>query len=290
MNGIYLSADEIEALRDASHLAFRVYCALRQRMDIATCTAGQVRHISHQLLREETEYHIRRGAGWQRVQASIKEIRVALDSLVRGGLLERLSADAPVFRMPLAEEAKRRAKNTGPRHGIEQPAKTPRKSNTCTNTRPPTPAKPGTHLRSENKTSLIATASPESPPVDNSIRIQNAAADLLKTIEGQIGYPIWTQPNDARAAQWISEGVSIDAIAKAAHEARQARLRDHNTAPLNSGYIAAFLRRQAPTDTDWRQSWTGIVTHGQRLGLTQHPGEPCPTFKARVMHAAGDQP
>jgi hypothetical protein len=108
------------------------------------------------------------------------------------------------------------------------------------------------------------------------------AAEFLHRLSQRLGYPITHRPNDPLLARWSEEGLSFSVLEQAVKAAREARNRDQSCAPLNPGFIAAFL---APPD-DWRTTWSGIVGQGKALGIVQQPGELAPYFKARVFQRA----
>lgn len=115
--------------------------------------------------------------------------------------------------------------------------------------------------------------------VDNSAG--KIAADFLDRLSKTLGYPILHRYNDPILTQWVEAGLTFAELEAAVIAAKAARDRDNNRAPLNPGYIAAFL----PGTEDWRHSWSGICAKGAALGITPKTGEAGPTYKARVLAA-----
>lgn len=104
MNGIYLTAGELDALHGCGPLGIAVYVHLRAWMDLRTAMVGASRPISRAMILAYVETHVPRGAGTETVKSTVKELRTALDRLMRAGLLVRRgNDDALVFRLPLAQ-------------------------------------------------------------------------------------------------------------------------------------------------------------------------------------------
>lgn len=115
--GILISSDEFERLHGCGPLATNVYLWLRSWMDFGTGEVGKAPHpISLGKIRAHCERHIPRGSGVQVEQPTEKEVRVALDALVRAGLVERLTqARQLIFRLICAVTDLVRPERTG--HG-----------------------------------------------------------------------------------------------------------------------------------------------------------------------------
>ena len=277
--------EHIDAIGTAAELVRAHAEELRCWTDYLTGTVGRARAISYTMLAEECETAIAKGAGWQRVQPTRKALRVALASLERAGLLRRLDDDAPVFLLPHAFTASARPNQTGPEQGQVALPATPCAVGVTAERGQVPPLEQGTHVNSKQKQSFsVAAASSQPRPVDNSAAA--IAADFLNKLSHQLGYPILHRCDDPRLAQWVEDGQTFDAIETATVAALAARQRDGSRAPLNPGFIARFL----PSQDDWRQRWSGIVAKGAALGMTQHPGETCPAYKARVLAAADPLP
>lgn len=104
MKGVYVTAEELEALHGCGPLASCIYLWLRSWMDLRSGVVGASRPISRGMLASYTETHVPRGAGTQVVQASVKDLRMAEDRLLRAGLLVRAGCgEKLVFRMPMAQ-------------------------------------------------------------------------------------------------------------------------------------------------------------------------------------------
>jgi hypothetical protein len=114
---LVFSHAEVEALHDVGPLGLSVYFWLRGCMDYRTGVVGQSSRISRQMLIDYCERAVPRGAGFQLEKPSLKDLRMAIDALVRHGLLVRKGGDLLVFLMPLAVTASARSKQTGPSAG-----------------------------------------------------------------------------------------------------------------------------------------------------------------------------
>lgn len=89
------------ALYDEPHHLFKVYCAIRMHMDYGTGIAGVERRLSEQMLRELLS--IPASPGRPAHTATRKEVRYALDSLARLGLVDPVPTIGPfVFSLPQA--------------------------------------------------------------------------------------------------------------------------------------------------------------------------------------------
>ena len=277
--GIYLTAPELDALHGLSHLAARLYPVLRRHMDFATGLVGKHRRISYQALREECETVTPRGAGWQREQPTIKEVRVALSGLFRHGLVE--PAGDFIFKLPLAHTVSTRPNQTGQSVGTVDNAGKPVSTRDSGHTGQATPRQTGHTSKIEEKHISTVAAAPSTPcPVDNAGQV---AAAFLERLSEKLGYPIRYTLTDPHLTAWVQGGLTFDQVEQAALAAKAARERDGSTAPLNPGFIAAFIGQAQASAEDWRNSWSGIVAKGAELGITQQPGEIAPAFKARVF-------
>ena len=129
---IVLTADELEALSRCSGVAVKAYLRLRARMDFRTGIVGHRSGMSYQALREWTEETVEKGAGVVVMQPTLRNIRTAVDQLLRRGLLSRMRTERLVFRCLMARTGEVRPNRT--RH---EPGRANR-------------AEPGTHRRSVN--------------------------------------------------------------------------------------------------------------------------------------------
>lgn len=103
MNGVYLTSDELGAMHGCGPLAACLYVWLRSWMDLRTGVVGVSRTISLAMLADYAETHTNRGAGYQVIKPSPKNVRTALDALARVGLVRRTGSEKLVFRMPMAQ-------------------------------------------------------------------------------------------------------------------------------------------------------------------------------------------
>ena len=118
MSSFVITDGELDALYGAGPLAFTLYVWLRSWMDFDSGLVGLSRPISLGMLGAYGERHISRGSGQQIKRPTPKEVRMALEVLVSGGLLVRSSnPESLVFRMPLASVGKVRPKQTGQSSG-----------------------------------------------------------------------------------------------------------------------------------------------------------------------------
>lgn len=279
MKGYYVTEQEDDALYGVSPLAFRIYHLLRSVMDLRTGIVGKVRRISYKMLSESCETHTPRGQGVQITSPTVKEIRVAMDALLRAGMLIR-EPEPFVFLLPLASTAKVQAFQTGQSEGTTAQPSNPHGYSIYSQTGHENEGKQGAHRCTVYCLSTESAAAVNSSPVDNSAG--QIAAAFLAQLSKTLGYPIQHRHDDPRLAEWVESGLTFEALEAAATAAKEARQRDNNPAPLNPGYIAAFL----PDPNAWQQSWRGIVSKGQSLGLTQQPGEQAQVFRARVLAAS----
>lgn len=105
---------EWDALVDEPHQLLKVYCAIRMHMDYRTGFSGEVRRLSEQMLIEVLS--IPASPGRPAHKATRKEIRYAIDALVRRGLLEPMGSIGPfVFHLPKAERDKSVSERWGQR-------------------------------------------------------------------------------------------------------------------------------------------------------------------------------
>lgn len=92
MNGIYLSAEELELLCDCSPEATRLYVlGLRPAMDIKTGTVGRESRVSINGLGTVVGFYPARGSKRKPYLPNHRSIRCQLDELTRVGLTERVS-------------------------------------------------------------------------------------------------------------------------------------------------------------------------------------------------------
>lgn len=112
MPDILLTEDELDVLSRCSGTAVKAYLRLRSRMDFASGVVGVKSGISYQALREWTEEAVEKGAGETVLQPSLKNIRTAVDQLVRRGLLRRAKTEKLVFQCLLARTGEVRPKQT----------------------------------------------------------------------------------------------------------------------------------------------------------------------------------
>jgi hypothetical protein len=275
--GIFITRDELVATRGLSDRATRLYWVLRSLMDYATGIVGKSRRISYQALKEECEVLTPKGKGYQRTQPTEKALRCALAGLERAGLAETIGP--LVFRLVRAQTAQARPNRTGREQGAVERAANPCQQGDAVRTGQDETAERGAPLRVKEVPKSTAPVK----PVDNFAGAGLAAANFLNLLSKKLGYPIAHNQNDLRLAQWGLEGVSAESLELAAVSAIKARQRDGNRAPLNPGFIGAFLAQA----TDWRETWSGIVGKGKALGIEQQPGELAPYFKIRVFQRAG---
>lgn len=212
MNGVYLTAAELDALHGCGPLGIAVYVHLRAWMDLRSGTVGVSRPISRAMILAYVETHVPRGAGMETVKPTIKELRTAIDRLSRAGLLRRKgNDDALVFRLPLAQtlsldqikQGRVRADSKDPEQGRKQGREQGQQENDSNTSicagfgyidnaeqgrvqggvqaREPGRIKkaiPGLHQRSENKPSTSQAASTGEPVEGPSTDLAATVADL----------------------------------------------------------------------------------------------------------------
>ncbi|CAK0755089.1 hypothetical protein CCP4SC76_2580016 [Gammaproteobacteria bacterium] len=118
MTAFVITNPEMNALYGLSGLAWKVYLILRAAMDYATGIVGVVKKISLSSLAEQAETHVPRGRGAQAKRPSPMQVRTALDSLSRAGLIEKRVEVGLIFFLPLA------------RHDVVCPNQTQQSDNT----------------------------------------------------------------------------------------------------------------------------------------------------------------
>ena len=102
---IVFTSQELTAMFDLSHLACRLYIILRTSMDFQTSIVGMVKKISLNSLAENTEEAVSRGKGFQRNRPTVDQIRTAIDSLTRAGMIVKQGQTGLVFLLPMAYRA-----------------------------------------------------------------------------------------------------------------------------------------------------------------------------------------
>ena len=112
MEGIYLTNDELQVLSRCSGVAVKCYLRMRARMDLLTCVVGLRTGISYQALREWSAEAVEKGAGEREDMPSMRNVRTAVEQLIRRGLLVRTLPKGLVFRCVLARTPEIRSKRT----------------------------------------------------------------------------------------------------------------------------------------------------------------------------------
>lgn len=286
MNGYYITRVETDALTGASLLAKNIYHFLRSRMDIRTGKTGEVYRISYQAIIENCETHITRGKGFQIVKPTLKEIRIAIESLERAGLITQF-ADL-VFTLKHAQLLSSCPKQTGHKKGTTPRIAKPRQSSISGQKGQQSPLKHGIHQSVGDNSEKKATANTTVEEIkSNSNAIDEkiiAAAAELDRLQKTLGFQIKHSPKT------ITPLINnIPSLQKAVTAAIAARKRDGSSAPLNPSFISCFLFQpdlSTASDPDWERSWSGIVAKGKSLGIFEFKDEHPQAFRRRVNEAA----
>jgi len=150
---------------------------------------------------------------------------------------------------------------------------------------------------------------PAPPPLDGEKtpdELAMAVAIWLRRKEQARGkQPRGTQSNDPRIAAWIKADVSGLQLAEAYDLAVLDREATGDAGPITPGFLDIFVdkvlkppqaksavsgTRPAVSKSDplaWLTTASGLEAKGAELGIVQAQGEPFPSFKARVIAAAG---
>ncbi|NMG56836.1 hypothetical protein, partial [Aromatoleum aromaticum] len=255
MNGVYLTAAELEALQGCGPLAITAYLRLRSWMDLKSGVVGLERTISRHALLMYAETNVPRGAGMQVIKPTVKELRCALDRLERAGLVKRIgNDDLLVFKLPMAQtlslaqikQGRVRADSEGREQGREQGRAKPsngeglwaeqgaeqgREQDRGKN------AKQGRYQRSESKPStpqaaytpangvdadsaVAAFGSARNPKVEADEAVMRRAKSLAGMVRQKGGS---VAAMDSRVLQWAREGVTEAQVGEAMRLARARR-------------------------------------------------------------------
>lgn len=172
----------------------------------------------------------------------------------------------------------------------------------------------GTYKKEETAAASLAHAAahdddPAPPPLDGEKtpeELAMAVAIWLRRKEQTRGkQPRGTQSNDPRIAAWIKAGVTGLQLAEAYDLAVLDRETTGDAGPITPGFLDIFVvkvlnppqaesalkgARPAVSKSDplvWLTTASGLESKGTELGIVQGQGEPFPSFKARVIAAAG---
>lgn len=172
----------------------------------------------------------------------------------------------------------------------------------------------GTYIKEEAAAASLAHTpahddAPAPPPLDGEKtpeELAMAVAIWLRRKEQARGkQPRGTQSNDVRIAAWIKAGVTGLQLAEAYDLAVLDREATGDAGPIAPGFLDIFVAkvlnppqatsavngtRPAVSKSDplaWLTTASGLESKGAELGIVQGQGEPFPSFKARVIAAAG---
>ncbi|WP_410498134.1 hypothetical protein [Chitinibacter sp. S2-10] len=307
---------ESDALAGLAHIPFRLYHALRKRMDFRTGRVGERPKVSYQALREDLYIEPCQGrTGDESGSPSVEALRHALRILIRVGLVTVIPADRQlIFSLVLADVEKLR------------PVEVPQSSNRATPdqahqresqanqgfqpeapqsyTRGETGEVPHTSENGERRKPkhFIESSSlngESSGAVDKSPMMREASGKIAKAgdwvpIMLELGFDEKSVCSDEAGriyCRWFADGVLPD-------EVREAR-RGAGAVAMTPMYLAKVVetRRGKYGGRDgngkplpvlqWMDSWSGIEAKGTELGLTMKDGEAPWLFKMRVFEKAG---
>lgn len=324
MNGAYFSAEEFAALAEHSPgpLATSLYFWMRSWMDLATGLVGTNTKISLGKLAAYGERAVPRGSGFELVAPSEKEVRLALEGLVRAGLLVREDTKRLIFLLPLAVLGNARSKRTGHVPGTSYPQYRAGTGHAemaadagfsqVTDDEPGTDFLPmggrtghtsevGVNLSLRRK----AAAATEVVEVVEVAEVwllplrPDAAAGWLRDAERRRGCVAGVSVGDRVLRAWCESGMTGPQLEEAYALAVAARERDNDGRAVNVGFLDCFVRQVlAPKKASarggkgdrlrpWFLSWPGIEAKAAELGVSRGPDEHPATFKDRVYRAAG---
>lgn len=285
---------EWERLAGLPHLAFRVYMALRWRMDLSTFLVGDAVRISRRALAEEC--YVEPVSGRHALKSgapSEQQVRGSLELLLSAGLISRpRGPDQFVFLMDLALVGNVRSKKEQPRNNRqEQPAQSLERQGFAGMEQPPQNAEEQPTSEVISKPKDVNTAAATLGPVDKSTGMllpHEIAGWLCKAEQGR-GKRLTVSITDPLLKSWSIDRVGADVLVAAHALAVADRMTRDNPAPVSPGFLNVFvlkLRAKGGSAEPWFRTASGIESKGRELGLQQSPGEHFPIFKARVFAAA----
>ncbi|QLI80809.1 hypothetical protein HZU75_04285 [Chitinibacter fontanus] len=316
MSRYMINDAESDALAGLAHIPFRLYHALRKRMDFKTGRVGERPKVSYQALREDL--YVEPGQGKAMADCgspSVDALRHALKMLERVGLVKVIPADRQlIFSLILADAE------------LVRPAEVPQ---ICTRATPDqvhqseTQANQG--LVGNERQSYTRGEAAEVPHTSEygdrwikPISIEssslngdsNGAVDksgmmttkVLKITKAgdwvpimlELGFDEKTVCSDEAAQvfyRWFADGVLPD-------EVREAR-RGAGAVAKTPMYLAKVVETRRAANgvraadgqltpaLHWTGSWSGIVARGAELGVVQAEAEEPWVFKMRVFAKAG---
>ena len=277
---IVLTEAELDVLSRCSGVAVKAYLRLRGRMDFESGVVGRKAGISYQALREWTEEAVEKGAGEMIVQPTLKNIRTAVEQLVRRGLLHRSRTENLVFQCVLARTGNVRPKRTRHEPGRAkqaepgtEPGTNPAGQNASNGEgfgaqhNPEPDTEPGTnpagqnqpnpaHIRYPIKASTPQAAytpvneggTAEPPAAFGSARNASAAADEpinrraveLAVAVRKLGGAV--QAMDPTVIGWAEKGVTVAQVSEAMGLAKLRRAEESSPQPIGARFLAVFVR------------------------------------------------
>lgn len=297
MKGIFLSSAEIEAMHGLGPLSLAAYLNLRAWMDLRSGVVGVSRPVTLAMLAAYTETHVTRGRGFEVVQPSQKEVRCALDRLVRAGLLVRLAGDRLAFSMPMAVKGSARAENAGRNEGaargVVRGAAKPAIGTGFDAMQGALRDDPPVRCRARHQ-SVGETASTHhtaaTPEPGLRAREAVAAGGRAEAIAGLLrGKGVRLRVDDPVLGDLVQRGVTDDDLLAAVEVGRKARAAEGSVQPIGVRYVLALLDRvkpKAPTAT-WWASEQAMLAKGAEMGLSPRVGEGWSEFKGRIRAAIG---
>lgn len=299
MQLIVLTGAELDALYGEPADVFKTYVCLRRRMDFASGLVGAEVELSWWALREDM--YVEFAQGRHRDESGTpteKRVRNKVDRLVKLGLIEhRTCYRKLVFYLPKAHRDKLVLKKVG-RTLVGQAGRTLVVSESIETTTfddvkneevGRTLAGEVGHTSGIRKSTLSEIKQQHTAgAVDNSALLQfSKIADWLKTVEKRRGKILSIKADNHNVKSWVLQGVGADELDAAHAMAVADREKQASAAPISPGFLDIFVQRVVVKRVPWFASWSGIVTHGAGLGITQSSEETDPAFKARVFAAAG---
>ncbi|GAB1424269.1 hypothetical protein MASR2M16_15030 [Thauera terpenica] len=309
VRGIFLSAAELDGLHGCGPLAGLAYIWLRTFVDLRSGVVGRLRPVSLAMLRAYCETHTPKGGGVQIVQPSERNVRTALSSLERAGMLRRLEDDRRlVFRLPLMKtlaldqiepDANPRGEPDRESGAVDKGRITlqdagvtlPRAQNPAANP-PEAKSVHPTHIgdqRGKPSHPHTAAAYPgglrarEPVAAAGGDARRQAVADLLR------GAGVRVAGADPALADLVARDVGDADLLTAVELARQARAAEGSSQPIGVRYVLALLDRlqfrQKRVTAAWWSTEEGALTKGAELGLAPRAGESWAEYRGRVRAA-----
>lgn len=316
MSRFFINDAEWDALMGLPHVPYRLYVALRRRMDFKTGVVGARPKISYQALREDLYIEPCQGrAASESGSPSLEALRHAVKLLERVGLLRVIPAERLlVFSLVLADTTESRALEVPqiyPRLTPDQAQQSesqagqgfagdvPQISNVSKSKEVPHTSEfgerrnPSYSIESSSQT-VDSVVVDKSPMMTNGlVRIEKASDWVPIMLE--LGFEQKAVGSDEAAKvfyRWFADGVLPAEVIEARRGAGSAAktpmylAKVVETRRVSGGGARDSQGKPLPV-LSWTDSWSGIVSAGAELGVVQGKDEAPWLFKQRVFKKAG---